>query len=114
MEDGISWFADIGLFALWCATGLTAGAVLAGAFTIGIFFAPAAWLFMALSVWRTARRPGRIHTMAGLLMGPAVALGFLSRTLPLVLAGTAILALAAVTLIVGHRRNATTCRPRQR
>lgn len=125
--SGTGWPADIGLFGLWSLTGLAGGAVLAGAFTIGIFFVPVVWLFLGLSLWRTVRRPGRAHTIAGLLVGPAAAIGYLGswltfmsdsggsdlvwlHAMPFIVVGTALLVVAVTILIIGHHRHETAAR----
>ncbi|MFC6707805.1 hypothetical protein [Flexivirga alba] len=71
------WLPDIGLFILWSAAGLASAVEISGLLTIGILVAPVAWALLGLSAWRTFRRPGRTHTMAGLLLLPALVIGYL-------------------------------------
>lgn len=68
----LRWPAETGLFLLWAIAGTAGLLVLLGAFTIGLFVLPLAWLLFGAAAFRTFRRPHREFTLAGLLLGPAV------------------------------------------
>ena len=68
----LRWPTETGLFLLWALASTAGLLVFLGAFTIGLFVLPVAWLLLGAAALCTFRRPHREFVLTGLLLGPAV------------------------------------------
>ena len=115
-----STIGDCGVYLLWVLSGVLGVASLLGVLTIGVFILPFAVMALALAARRTAVPQARPHCVAGIMAGPAIAVGWLGalltdfqwgRAWPYLVMGGVLMSISITVFVVAGRRHRGASRP---